>query len=295
MSCIAVGNFDGVHKGHVKIIGTAANIAKTEKNSCVVVTFSSNTKRALGKKVSYLTDNEYKEKLLLDAGADKVEFLEFTADMSSLSGADFIRFLKDKYDLTHIVCGDNFRFGVKASCGTEELKLICAKEAIGCTVVTTDGISSTAIRNLLVNGRVTEANDFLGRNFSYKSDFISGNRIGRTIGFPTLNQRCSDEYLLPACGVYATYCSDGITLYPAVTNIGSRPTVTDSNDIYVETYLIDLKDIPEDKIDSFKRVYFSERIRDERKFEDTDALRAQISLDCEYVRKLFASQHVFQS
>lgn len=295
MSCIAVGNFDGVHKGHVKIVCTAANIAKTENVPCIVVTFNSNTKRAFGRNVSYLTDNEYKKELLIDAGADSVEFLEFTSEISSLSGEDFIRLLKNKYSLTHIVCGDNFRFGSKAACGIEELKLICHKEDIGCTVVTTDGISSTVIRNLIVNGNVSEANKFLGRDFSYKSEFVSGNRIGRTIGYPTLNQGASEDYILPVRGVYATYCSDGITIYPAVTNIGSRPTVTDSNDIYVETYLIDLNDIPEAKLDSFKRVYFSERIRDEKKFEDIDALRTQISSDCDYVRELFARQHVFQS
>jgi riboflavin kinase/FMN adenylyltransferase len=288
MSCIAVGNFDGVHNGHLNIVSTAAEIAKNKNVPCIVVTFSSNTKRALGKKVSYLTDNEYKEQLLIEAGADKVEFLEFSSEISSLNGKDFICLLKNKYGLIHIVCGDNFRFGFKASCGIDELKAICNEEGIGCTVVTTDAVSSTAIRNLLMEGKISEANMILGRDFSYKGDFISGNHIGRTIGYPTLNQAVSEDYILPPCGVYATYCFDGTDVYPAVTNIGKRPTVTDSDDIYVETYLIDLVEIPEDKIDFFKRIYFSERIRDEKKFEDIGKLRAQISRDCEYVRKLFA-------
>ena len=287
MSCIAVGNFDGVHRGHLKIMKMTSQIAKKENTSAIALTFDTNTKRAFNSGFKYITDKDTKRELLLSSGIDKVEFLEFTPEIMSMSGKDFIKMLISSYGMSHIVCGDNFRFGHRASCGIAELKAMCDEEKISCTIVAVDGISSTAVRKAVSAGNIELANELLGHDFCYKGKLVGGNRIGRTIGFPTLNSSVREDYLLPPNGVYATYCVSDGEAYPAVTNIGTRPTVTTVKEIFIETHLIGLDRIPEGKEDDFSDIRFLSRIRDEKIFPDTDALAKQISADCEYSIKVF--------
>ncbi|MDF2684858.1 MAG: ribF [Clostridia bacterium] len=290
MSVIAIGNFDGVHKGHALVLKNAVKAAQESNTKSIVLTFNEHPRNVLSKKttIKYLTDNEYKEKLIKAFGINEVEFIDFNESFAEQTSTEFIKFLKDSYDCTTVVCGSNFKFGKKAVYNTESLKVETKKQ--GLNVIITDMvvnglvISSTEIRGLIENGDITTANKLLDRDFSISGLVVHGKHLGSTIGFPTINQFIPESFIIPRIGVYATYAEINGRHFKGVTNVGHRPTV-DSTDsaINVETHLLDNN---EDYYGKDIRVFFIKRIRDEIKFNSLDLLKKQLTLDCEYVRKI---------
>lgn len=286
MSIIITGNFDGVHKGHARLISVPVEMAKKKGMKVGILTFSTITHNTFGSNVKYIYDNETKELLLLSLGVDFVRTVDFTPAFYNMTGEEFILFIKNELEAETVVCGDDFRFGKGASCGPDDLKEICEKNGLECIVIKTDDISSTRIREEIEKGNIIEANEMLGRHFSYSGRVVSGNHIGTELGYATINMEIDQSFVIPSRGVYATYCNINGKAYPSVTNIGLRPTVTEDTVEIMETHIL----CPENETEYLKncdRIYFLDRLRSEHKFLDIDFLKSQILVDCQTSKAIF--------
>lgn len=280
MSIMAIGNFDGVHIGHAFLLKKTAEIAGTINTESVAMTFNEHPRNVLGKeKVLYLTDKKYKESLIKACGINKVVFVEFDKAFAEKTTVEFLTFLKE-LGCTQIVCGENFKFGKNAAYDTSALQ--AASETFGMKghviklAELDKTVSSTNIRNFLLQGDVKSAEKMLGRMYSVKALVIQGHHLGTGIGFPTINQFPPEGILIPMSGVYSTLVEFCGQLYPAITNIGRRPTVEESGIPNIETHILNVdinlygKEI---------RIFFEDYLRTEKKFKNLEELRRQIELD----------------
>lgn len=279
---ILFGCFDGVHPGHLALLEEAKRIAAGRHPVAVWVIDRGAP--------DCLTTREEKCRIFALHGADFLAEEPFP-QICSLSGEEFFT----RHVLPHrphaLVCGFNFRFGVKASCGAEDLKKMAAEHDVLCSVVPAMNdsgitVSSTAVRNAVHAGDLVTAAHLLGRPLSYTSEIRHGKQLGRTIGHPTINQRIPELKIAPPRGVYSCVCTfvlDGESVTRGgVCNIGSRPTVNDdTSDVTLETYLFDFSG---DLYGTVVTTSLIERIRGEKRFDSVDALREQIGLDGEDAR-----------
>lgn len=273
---LVLGYFDGVHLGHRALITRAAREA--HGGAVTVRMFSSLPK---GEALTTLDD---KLSLLEECGADAVILDDFSV-MRSLSGGEFFDSAILPLSPSCVVCGYNYRYGARAASGADELEKSAAAHGIGCAVVPEfdiddAAVSSSRIRALIGSGEVGGAARLLGRYYSVKSTVLHGHALGRTLGFPTVNQRRSGV-ILPAPGVYsctAEYdCGNGLELHGGVCSVGSRPTVnSDESDVTLETYIFSCR---ADLYSRDVRVSFVERLRGNMKFDGVDALRERVELD----------------
>ena len=224
-------------------------------------------------------------------GIDDVIMVPFNKEMMTTSWEDFItEILIKRYHAVHLVAGHDHRFGHKNQGTPELLKSKCAELGLGCDIipeVTVGGItvSSTYIRTLIESGQMERAADFLGHRHCLTRTVTHGCRFGRTIGIPTVNLTPPDHVLLPERGVYVTrvFLPDGASV-PGVTNIGTRPTVSDGNAVSVETFLLDFDG---DLYDKTIRVEFCRRLRPERKFASPQELKAEIQHNIQQTQDYF--------
>jgi len=273
----ALGFFDGVHLGHAEIIKKTV-----QSGYCpVVLTFDDHPYNIVKKinKIKLITPRDIKTSLIADLGAESV-YLNFH-EYRNLQPDEFIKKLIDM-GVRHVVCGFNYKFGAGAGGGICELRELCAEYNMTYEIVDPIycgekiPVSSSRIRELLYNGDITEAIEFLGHPFYIEKPVIHGNKLGAKLGFPTVNQRFCENDLIPAAGVYASLvCLDGEKL-EAVTNIGVRPTVGDTNTATTETYILDYN---RNFYGETLRVALLNKIRDEIKFNSVDELKNQIQLD----------------
>ena len=275
---LALGNFDGVHLGHKTLITKAAEVAKTMSATAGIFCFEKPPCDFLSpeppKRICTLD-----QKLILarKCGAMTAVLGDFPA-LRDLSPKEFTDLLKNEVNCTTVVCGYNFRFGRNGNGTYEDLKEAFGDRAILIDRVTFDGeeISSTKIRGLLLEGNVETANRLLGHPYSVTGKVVRGKQLGRTLGLPTVNQFFSEELLIPKNGIYASSCKiDGIT-YRAVSNVGLRPTVENSDRINCETHIIGYSG---DLYGRDLRVEFFARLRGERKFASVEELQAAINGD----------------
>ena len=283
---VALGNFDGVHKGHQELIRRAVNDAVSANLKSAVFTFSNHPRNVLAGKpvIKNILYSDDKIKLLEDLGVDYVISVDFDEKIRNMEAKDFIlEILKKKLHMREAYCGFNFHFGHKGNGAPETLMHIGRKEGFGIHVlepymVRGQIVSSTVIRNCIAKGEVDQCLMLMGRYYSTRGMVVMGNRLGRTIGFPTSNITIDEEMVTPSNGVYITYCSYNSIRYPSVTNVGVKPTIDDSNGVKnMETHIFDFnKDIYGKQI----RVEFLEKIREEKRFENMDELAAQIKKDC---------------
>lgn len=278
---IAFGFFDGVHIGHKQLIETARALAGDRP--VATWTFEDMPKLRRGAR---LTTNREKCIALCDCGADYIIFEDFDS-VRGMSGRDFFEErIAHLLSPSSVVCGYNFRFGERASCGAAELTEFAARHGISCSVVpeVTLGdapVSSSAVREMLRSGDMLAASKILGRPYSITATVEPGRHIGTKIGHPTANLRFPADKLIPPRGVYScTVCStaDGWQKC-GVCNVGSRPTVSDdADDVTLEVYVFDHAG------DLYGReitVSLIEMLRSERKFGSLDELSAQIARDRE--------------
>ncbi|MBQ2377214.1 MAG: bifunctional riboflavin kinase/FAD synthetase [Clostridia bacterium] len=275
---LALGNFDGVHLGHKTLITKAAEVAKTMSATAGIFCFEKPPCDFLSpeppKRICTLD-----QKLILarKCGAMTAVLGDFPA-LRDLSPKEFTDLLKNEVNCTTVVCGYNFRFGRNGNGTYEDLKEAFGDRAILIDRVTCGGeeISSTKIRGLLLEGNVEMANRLLGHPYSVTGKVVRGKQLGRTLGLPTVNQFFSEELLIPKNGIYASSCKiDGIT-YRAVSNVGLRPTVENSDRINCETHIIGYSG---DLYGRDLRVEFFARLRGERKFASVEELQAAINGD----------------
>lgn len=283
-----LGFFDGMHHGHTHLFAAAKQMAAACGVPCCVWSFTDEA----GKGAPHLTSTAERLCLMAQAGAEYAVLAEFSA-VRELSPVDFVKqILCDTLHCAAVVCGFNFRFGCGGKGDVTQLAELLAKEGIALTVLppitTEDGtvISATEVRGALARGEAERAAVLLGRWYSFEAVVVPGAKLGRTIGIPTINQRPPAMRALPKAGVYVALCEPGDgKRYPAVANIGVKPTVGDERVMNVETHLLGYEG---DLYGKTVRVAFCRRLRAERKFPDLAALCAQINRDVTAAEAFFA-------
>ncbi|MEG0296003.1 MAG: bifunctional riboflavin kinase/FAD synthetase [Clostridium sp.] len=282
---IALGSFDGLHKGHLSLVQKIKELSKKNNGLSTLFTFTKHPLEEIcpDKAPKLVIDNDYKFRILKQQQVDLVIMRDFDNDFMKKTPEEFVKMLVEEYNAKGIVVGFNYRFGYKNQGDTNLLIELSKKYGYEVAVMTpctyTDEvISSTRIRNSILNGNVTDARKMLTRPYSLEGEVVHGKKLGRTIGFPTANMEVSKKMVIPQNGVYYTNVLYNNNIYKAITNVGNNPTVNGQK-LTIEPYILDFdKDIYGEKI----RVYFLERIRDEKKFESLDALVNQLKMDAEY-------------
>ena len=290
---VTIGNFDGVHLGHRRILETAVARAREAKRPSVAITFEPHPLAVLRpdhapRRIQTLRQ---KEEAIEAVGVEYLLVIPFTRDFSLTEPEEFVRdFLDERLGASELVLGHHFAFGRKKRGDLALLKRLgpeCGFIVTGVDEVILDGepVSSTRIRNAISAGRVQEAARMLGRPYELRGIVARGERVGRKIGYPTINL-AAENTLLPADGVYVTVIE--ITSFgkrfQCVTNIGRRPTVYEDFRTTIETYVLDFTaDVYGEDI----QLFFEERLREERTFPSMMALTEQIGKDIEATREYF--------
>jgi riboflavin kinase/FMN adenylyltransferase len=288
---LALGNFDGLHRGHMKIIDRVRRRAGERGGTPAAMTFDPHPPRVLrpDKAPPLLMTKAQKLEALSRAGMQGVAVLRFTRELSLWEPDVFVRtVLVEWLHVAEVWVGANFLFGHNRAGTFSVLRSLGARygfraEKIDAVRYKDFVVSSTRIRRLVSEGRVDEAGGLLGHHYFIDGTVVRGAGRGRELGFPTANLATENE-LLPPAGVYATTATIEGVVHPAITNIGHRPTFGDTETIVVETHVFDLA---RDLYDQPLRLAFVQRMRDERAFADVDALRAQIEADTRSARRLF--------
>ncbi len=291
---VTIGTFDGVHLGHQAIFNKMKSIAKNIGGQTVVVTFEPHPRQVLNidsSHLRFLTTPEEKLAKFEAFGIDNVLIINFTKEFSRTPSEVFIKdYIIDHIKPAYIVVGYDHHFGKNRMGDFGLLSDLKKKynfqvERIAAQDVENIAISSTKIRNALAVGNVKSANRLLGYTYSVAAEVVAGNKIGRTLGFPTANLELPREYMLLNGGVYVcTVDYDGKT-YKAMANIGHRPTIGDrsKDQPIIEVNLFDFDD---DLYGKRIRVRFIDRIRDEEKFDSLEELKAQLEQDRDNAYKL---------
>ena len=288
---LALGNFDGLHRGHVAIVERVRQAADERGTVPLALTFDPHPPRVVrpDKAPPLLMTPAQKLEALARAGIAGVAVVRFTPELSQWDPERFVAdVLVEWLQVSEVWVGANFLFGrdrggnfslLRALGGrygfrTEKIEPVRYKEFV---------VSSTRVRRLVAEGRVDEAGALLGHHYFLDGSVVRGEGRGRQIGVPTANIQTDNE-LVPLDGVYATLVTlDGV-VHPAVTNVGVRPTFGESDRV-IETHVFDLA---EDLYGRTFRLSFISRLRGERQFADIEALRAQIDADCRQARDLFS-------
>ena len=291
-SVVALCCFDGVHIGHSEIISRAVRAAQEQSLLSVVWSFQAPPKSFFAKENSdsheLLTTLFEKKALIRNLGVDFLVCAPFNEQIASLTPREFCEnIIIGRLRAKHIFCGFNYRFGHKGSGDIALLRSLCDEYNIALTVIDEirigkKTVSSSAIRNHLLRGEIAMAEKMLGRKFSLRGKVIDGQHLGRTLGFPTINQEIPRDKILIKNGVYLTQVRLGRTKKYGITNIGMRPTVNGKAPI-CETHILDFcGDLYGKQI----TVEFLEFLRSERKFDSLDELSAQVSKDIEIAKQI---------
>lgn len=279
-TAIAIGNFDGFHLGHQKIVDTLLQVARKKKLSPMILTFTPNPKVFFQQEHRLIISDREKKRILSRLPVDRVVFLDFQAHYRQDGFAFLQEVLIGKFNMGHVVVGENFRFGKNRQNTVRSLVEFHHQLGFECTVVKTrklNGvkISSSLIRKKLMEGRVEDAKSLLGRSYYIDGQVIAGNRKGRILGFPTINIRVGN-IIVPE-GVFQTRVKIGRSIYDSITNIGYKPTFDDGS-LGIETHVFDFDRIIYGKS---VRIFFEKKIRNEHKFDSQDDLVQQIKKDIE--------------
>lgn len=289
---VTIGTFDGVHLGHRALFSRTIECSRAADAEPAVVTFTPHPRTVLNgaSGILQLTSIEDRVRLIRESGVSRVETVEFTREVASLSAREFLERLGARMPLRSLVVGENFRLGKQREAGIDELSILGAAmgfEVVAFPPVVKHGapISSTRIRNTLnEHGDVSLAAELLGRPYEVAGVVVEGAGRGRTIGVPTANVRVPESILVPRNGVYrcgATIQGQTEASVHGVLNIGIRPTF-DAADRSVELHILDWSG---DIYGASVRIAFEARLRDERRFESVDALVAQIQRDIAEARR----------
>ncbi|WP_142415249.1 bifunctional riboflavin kinase/FAD synthetase [Hathewaya massiliensis] len=285
---IALGSFDGLHKGHLSLIRKAVTLAKENHCKSMVYTFKNHPMSIINKErmPKLIQSNKDKIKILEKEEVDILNFANFNQEYMEIKPEEFIKKLLEFYKAKGIVVGFNYKFGYKNQGNIELLKELSKVydfelfvfEPVKCNE---DIISSTYIRNLIKNGSVADVVSILDRPFSIEGIVIEGKKLGRQLGFPTINLKFDDQMIIPKRGVYFTAVEYKEKVFKGITNVGFNPTVNGTS-LSIETYVLDFhKEVYGEEV----KVYFLERIRDEEKFSSLDKLVEILKQDKEYAEK----------
>ncbi len=290
-STVTIGNFDGIHLGHREILINLMRTALQDGSQSVLMTFEPHPLLVLfpPKAPKLITSVERKRQLIEQFGIDVLLIMTFDRALSLKSGEAFIReILVNALRVKHLFVGQNFVFGHQRSGNVALLQKFSQEfdyivHVIPPVEVRRTRVSSTWIRELIQEGRVSAANRLLGRYYSIHGQVVPGQGLGRKFLFPTLNLHPGSE-IMPKNGVYVTRALFAGHEYPSVTNIGTRPTVSGKG-LVVETHLLDVE---LDHSPASIEIEFLHRLRNEQKFGSLEALRSQITRDCQRTSRFFS-------
>ena len=282
---VATGFFDGVHVGHRLVIKQLVEAAAVRGDESMVITFWPHPRNVLQKEarsLRLLTTLAEKREMLLGLGVDHVEVLPFTKDFSSMTMREYLQMLMERYGVRTVLLGYDNRVGSDAT-GADEVAAVAVElglEVLRAEMVPSEkgyAVSSTKIRERLEAGDVEGATAMLGYDYSVHGVVVAGNRLGRTIGFPTANMQLYEPLkLIPGNGVYFVKVQTLGKHYYGMCNVGYRPTVGMGNARTIETNIFDFD---EDIYGLDLEVTFISRIREEVKFDSLDELRVQLEKD----------------
>lgn len=285
---ITIGNFDGMHRGHVKVVATALELARMQECRCAAVTFTASPLSVLRPTMyagSIITETD-KEMLLHEMGIADIVALEPIPDILGQSPTEFLQCLQERYEVRGIVVGENFSFGADAVGGSADL--YCFGRIYGVKVIVVpllrdeenNVISSTHIRHALAAGKMEAVTRWLGRYWRVTGTVLHGDARGRMLGYPTTNLDAPADRVLPPDGVYATWVTYQGERYAAATNIGTNPTFS-GRQRRIESHLLDMH---ADMYGADICVDFAAYIRPQITFADVDALKHQLAIDTSTVR-----------
>jgi len=289
-----LGIFDGVHRGHRKLLDLLVSHAKASGSESVVITFTPHPRLVLEQNnagLFFLTTLEEKTKLLSQAGIDNLIIIRFDREFSNIRACDFVTdILIGKIGVKHLIVGHDHRFGRKGEGDFNTIKK-CSEnldfrvEQVPAFVTGEGVISSSLIRDELLQGNITMANNLLGYTYTLSGTVIEGKRIGRIIGYPTANIKPDYEHkLIPANGVYAVRVQLEDRIYPGMMSIGSNPTVND--DINFRSIEVNIIGFDGDLYGRVISVSFVKKLRNEKKFESLTQLKEQMNLDSQETMQL---------
>ncbi|MGQ3684561.1 MAG: bifunctional riboflavin kinase/FAD synthetase [Candidatus Loosdrechtia sp.] len=300
---VTLGMFDGVHRGHQKIIETVRHHAATQEGKSTVITFDKHPKTVIaGKPPSFITSLEHRLVLFERLGIDYAVVLHFDTELAQMSAEDFIRkVVVDSLGTKCMIIGFNCRFGKNREGNVTLLRKLgnkCGFEVYECPPVFYKGqaISSTVIRQAILDGALEEAEEMLGRHVSILGTVVKKNGRGKILGYPTANLNLHHE-VRPPRGVYGTKVHRNGQDYLALTNIGLRPTfikeffTSDDEPLEIEVHILDFQELI---YGQDVEVQFLFKIRDERTFKTTEELKAQIEKDKEMLLKRTLTDTVIQ-
>ena len=289
--CVAIGVFDGVHLGHQQVIRQTTTDAEQQEALAVVITFDRHPNAVVApeRTPDLIYSLPQKLRAIEALGADVTWLIEFDKAFSQRTADDFVRNLARDFGHIHSVCvGSGFTFGHKRS-GTVDFLRQLGKElhfiVHGLAAVALDGetVSSTRIRDAIRNGQLDGASQMLGRTYSISAKVLEGDKLGRKLGAPTANLDIRD-LITPPNGVYAVQASTNGEIFPAVANLGTRPTLDKGEELRLEVHLLDTN---RDLYGQTIEICFIDFLRSEQRFASLDELKAQIGRDIDAARKSF--------
>lgn len=274
-TAVALGKFQGLHRGHMLLVDKILDLSKSEGLSSVVFTININNSKMINTRVD-------REAILKSLGVDYNVDCEFTPSFADMKPYDFIKeVLYNKLHAKYVVVGTDFCFGNKRS-GTVE-NLLKYQQEFGYKVIPIEKlsidnqiVSSSIIREFIAQGNMEAVSGYMGRHYFIEGLVIRGRMLGRTIEFPTINQYPPEDKLLPPYGAYETRINIDDVWYKGITNIGNNPTISDNNRITVETHILDYSG---DLYGRVLKVEFIKYLREQKRFKDVDELREQLILD----------------
>lgn len=288
---IALGFFDGVHTGHGALLRRVTQRASQLHAVSAAFTFDTHPQQVIsGQQPPLLSSCADRVHLMRHLyGIEDVIVAHYDQAMMRTGWETFLDNLVQTYGAVHLVAGHDFHFGYMGQGNPDRLVRRCRALGLGCDIidpVIQDGIlvSSTYIRTLIASGDMERARIFLGHPHCLTGTVIHGKQLGRTLGFPTINLSIPAGITLPACGVYATRITVDNCTYPAVTNVGVRPTVDDGDGLTVESFLLDFDG---DLYAKYLQVEFYKFLRQEQKFPNLAALRQEIAHNAQQTRDYF--------
>lgn len=286
-SVIGLGNFDGLHIGHRNIIEKTIEIAKRENLKSSVLVFKQHTNEVFPHFPRYyISSLQDKIDILSEMGVNYIYIINFTYEFAQLTKEEFIfDFIQKRLNSNYLVCGPDYTFGKKSLGTTKDIKEYVEEKLIQANIVDyvktgNEKISSTIIRNHILNGEFEQVNELLSKNYSVKGNVIHGYKIGSSeLGYPTANIELNFRYIMPKEGVYLSYLIYEDQKYLSLTSIGTNPTVTDSDEIKLEVYILDFN---KTIYGEYVEIEFIKFIRDQIKFDSKEELIDKMNEDLEF-------------
>ena len=292
-SVLTIGVFDGVHRGHQSLIGKVIGEARAKGMSAGVLTFRNHPDSVLNPNFQpqYITSIVERIRLIKELGVDFVVPVTFDMEVAGLKARRFVELLRGKLRMRGLVVGPDFAMGYKREGNVRMLSSLGDEMGFEVSVVDLlsqggDAVHSTSIRKAIVEGSVGDAAKKLGRNFSISGTVVAGEKLGRTLGYPTANVEVGADMAVPGDGIYATMALVDGERHMAATSIGTRPTF-DGKGRTIEAFLLEFDN---NLYNRQLRLEFVHRLRDELKFDSVDDLLKQMELDVEQTRTLLQAE-----